>query len=60
LTPLELKKIKSQLLQVQAAKAELEVRVLESEENITRIKGLILGHEQREQDLIKEIKDEEK
>ena len=58
MNPLELKKTKVELLNVQAAKAALELRVDERLEEIERLKEHILISEAKEQELMARIKGE--
>ena len=53
---LELKKKQTELLRVQAAKAELELRVEERLEEIARIKEHIIIQEKREHEIKEELK----
>lgn len=55
MSPLELKKLKVELLQVQAAKASLELRIEERLDEISRIKETILVSEKKEQELMEKI-----
>lgn len=59
MTPLELKKIKVELMRVQAAKGDLEIKVEERLEEIKRIQDSIKAQEIREAELIEKIKVEE-
>jgi hypothetical protein len=52
---LELKKVKVELLQVQAAKATLELKIEERLDEIERIKETIKISEKREQELMDKI-----
>lgn len=53
---IEIKKVKVELIQVQAAKATLELRVEERLEEIERIKEHIKISEAKEEELIEKIK----
>jgi hypothetical protein len=55
MTPLELKKLKAELLNVQAAKAMLELRIDERLEEISRIQENIKISEAKELELIQRI-----
>ena len=52
-TPLELKKIKAELLRVQAAKADMEVRIADHMENIERLNATIAISQAKEEELTK-------
>ena len=54
-SPLELKKMKVELLRVSAAKAELEYRIEESMENIKRIEDSIKIQKDKEEELSAKI-----
>lgn len=54
--PLDLKKLKVELIQVQAAKAGLELRVEERLDEIERLKEHIAISEAKEQELNERIK----
>jgi predicted phage-related endonuclease len=56
MTSLDLKKIKVELLQVQAAKASLELRIEERLDEIQRIKETIAVSEAKEKELEEKIK----
>jgi hypothetical protein len=56
MTSLEIKKIKVELLQVQAAKASLELRIEERLEEIQRIQDNIKISEAKESELIEKLK----
>ena len=51
MSPLEKKKIEVELLRVTAAKEEMLLRILESEDQIQRLKDLIKIQENKEQEL---------
>lgn len=55
MSSLELKKVKVELLQVQAAKATLELKIEERLDEIERIKETIKISEKREQELMDKI-----
>jgi len=55
-TQLELKKLKVELLNVQAAKANLELRIDERMDEIARIKESIAASEAKELELNEKIK----
>jgi hypothetical protein len=57
--PIELKKLKLELMKVQSAKYELELRIDESNEQIQRLKEHIKIQEKRENELIDLISNEE-
>jgi hypothetical protein len=59
MTSLELKKIKVELIQVQAAKASLELRVEERLDEIERIKETIAVSEKKEQELIEKLNNQQ-
>lgn len=56
-TPLELKKAKAELLRVQAAKADMEVRIEDHMENIARLNANILISQAKEEELTKILAD---
>lgn len=60
MTPLELKKMKLELIKVSAAKAELEFRVDERMDDIERIKASIVIQEEKEIDLQIKISEAQK
>lgn len=60
MTPLELKKIKLELIKVNAAKAELEFRIDERLEEIERIKSHIQVQEDKEAELQAKIAEAQK
>lgn len=57
MTSLDIKKIKVELLQVQAGKASLELRIEEILEEIERLKGHIAISEKKEHELKEKIKE---
>lgn len=57
---LELKKVKVELLRVSAAKAELELRIEEFLDNISRLKEHIEVQKTREEELDNKIKEMER
>jgi hypothetical protein len=59
LSPLELKKLKLELLKVQSAKFEMSVRVDEALEQIERLKEHMKVQEKHEKELEAKIKAEE-
>lgn len=58
MSPLELKKMKVELLQVGAGKASLELRVEEKLDEIARLREHISISEAKEQELIEKIQKE--
>jgi hypothetical protein len=54
-TPLETKRIKAELLRVQAAKADMDVRIEDHLENIKRLQESIEISTQKEEELKKTI-----
>ena len=56
-TPLELKKVKAELLRVQAAKADMEVRIEDHMENIGRLNANIVISQAKEDELTKQLAD---
>ena len=60
MTPLELKKMKVELLRVSAAKAELELRIDERMDEISRIEEAVKAQEAKEQELQTKIAEENK
>ena len=54
-TPLELKKVKAELLRVQSAKADFEMRVEEHMENIGRLNAQMAISEAKEEELKKTL-----
>ena len=54
-TSLELKKVKAELLRVQAAKADMEVRVEDHMENIGRLQAQMEISQAKEDELIKTL-----
>ena len=56
-TPLELKKAKAELLRVQAAKADMEVRIEDHMENIARLQANIAISQAKEEELTKTLAD---
>lgn len=56
-TPLETKRVKAELLRVQAAKADMDCRIEDHLENIARLKASIDVSEVKEQELLKQIAD---
>lgn len=56
-TPLEIKKIKAELLRVQAAEAEFEVRIAEYEENIGRLQEQVEIQKNKRIELTQKIKE---
>lgn len=58
-TPLEMKRVKAELLRVQAARADMEVRVEDHMENIERLKASIEVSNAREIELNKTIEEME-
>jgi hypothetical protein len=56
-TPLETKRIRAELLRVQAAKADMEVRIEDHLENIARLKASIDISNAKEEELLKTIKE---
>ena len=56
-TPLELKKIKAELLRVQAAKADMEVRIEDHMENIARLNANMAISQAKEDELTKTLAD---
>jgi len=54
---LELKKKELEKMKVECAKAEMEMRIFEHEENIERLKQNMLVQEQRLEEIKKEIQD---
>lgn len=59
-TPLEIKKIKAELLRVQAAKADMEVRIEDHMENISRLNAQIEISQAKEDELTKALSDIQK
>ena len=59
-TPLELKKVKAELLRVQAAKADMEVRVEDHMENISRLNANIEISQVKEDELLKQLAEMQK
>jgi hypothetical protein len=57
MSPLELKKIQVELLRVQAAKGEMELRVQERMEEIQRLEDSIKISEAKEQELQAKLAD---
>lgn len=51
MTPLEKKKLEVELLRVNAAKEEMLLKILESEDQIERLKGLVKIQEAKEMEL---------
>lgn len=60
MSPLDLKKMKVELLQVQAAKASLELRIEERLDEIERLKEHIIISEAKEKELELKIKEQRK
>lgn len=58
-TPLEMKKVRAELLRVQAAKADMECRIEDHLENIARLNASIDVSKVREEELIKQVADME-
>ena len=56
MTPLEIKKLKVELLQVEAATASLELRIEERLDEIERIKEHILVQKNKEKELSEKIR----
>ena len=56
-TPLELKKVKAELLRVQAAKADMEVRIEDHMENIGRLNAQMAISQAKEEELVKTLAD---
>lgn len=56
-TPLEIKKIKAELLRVQAAKADMEVRIEDHMENISRLNVQMDLSSQKELELQKQLQE---
>ena len=56
-TPLEIKKIKAELLRVQAAKADMEVRIEDHMENIGRLNAQMSISQAKEDELTKSLAD---
>jgi hypothetical protein len=56
MTPLEKKKIEVELLRVNAAKEEMYLKILESEEQIERLKSLAKIQETKEIELKEKLK----
>ena len=54
-TPLELKKAKAELLRVQAAKADMEVRIADHMENIDRLNVQMSISQSKEDELIQKL-----
>jgi septal ring factor EnvC (AmiA/AmiB activator) len=54
-TPLEIKKVKAELLRVQSAKADFEMRVEEHMENIGRLNAQMAISEAKEEELKKTL-----
>ena len=54
-TPLELKKVKAELLRVQAAKADMEVRIEDHMENIARLNANMAISQAKEDELNKTL-----
>lgn len=59
MTPLDLKRMKLQLVQVAAARAELEFKIEERLEDIKRIQDAIDIQKQKEEELALKIESEE-
>ena len=57
MSPIEIKKLKVELMQVQAARASLELRIDERKEEIERIEANILIQIAKEEELSQKIKD---
>jgi cell division protein FtsL len=53
---LELKKKKLERMKVECAKAEMEMRIFEAEENIKRLESNIINQKKRMDELDEEIK----
>lgn len=60
MSPLELKKLKVELIRVGAAKAELDLRIDEHMENVSRLEDSIKIQVAREEELIEKIAEVEK
>jgi hypothetical protein len=60
MSPVDLKRLKVQLLQVSAAKADLELKIEERLEDIERIKNAIKTQTDKEAELQQKISDAEK
>jgi septal ring factor EnvC (AmiA/AmiB activator) len=56
-TPLEIKKIKAELLRVQSAKADFEVRIEDHMENIARLNAQMTISQAKEDELTKTLAD---
>lgn len=56
-TSLELKRVKAELLRVQAGKADMEVRIEDHMENIARLNAQIVLSQAKEDELIKTLAD---
>ena len=56
MTLVELKRIKLELTRVRAAREEMELRIMEAEEQIEKLNGLIKIQEDKEKELEEKIK----
>lgn len=56
-TPLEIKRVKAELLRVQAAKADMECRIEDHLENIARLNASIEVSKAKEEELVKQVAD---
>lgn len=56
-TPLEIKRVKAELLRVQAAKADMECRIEDHLENIARLNASIEVSKVKEEELLKQVAD---